>query len=93
MEGYILMKEFVVAAIPWVLCGIAVAILCARLGGKKDQKPDNSLAIGMAFGLLFSPVLNSMGLWENHGIGFALCPLWGMALASLGRKRDDGNEA
>lgn len=89
------MKDFITAAMPWVLCGIAVAILCARLGGRKEQqseKLDNSLAIGLALGLMFSPALNSMGLWENHGIGFALGPLWGMALASLNQRRDDSHE-
>lgn len=86
------MKDFIAAALPWVLCGIAVAILCVRLGGRKEKELDNRLAIGMALGLMFSPALNSIGLWENHGIGFALGPLWGMALALLCRKSDDSDE-
>ena len=27
--------------------------------------------------------LNGCSLWENHALGLALGPLWGMALASL----------
>lgn len=89
------MKDFIRAAAPFVLCGIAVAIICARLGGKKGQKSrgtDNSIAIGMALGLMLAPAFNSIGLWENHSIGFALCPLWGMALASFRKKSDDTDE-
>ena len=89
------MKDFIAAAIPWVLCALAVAIVCVRLGGSKERRSkqlDNNLAIGLALGLMLSPALNSMGLWENHGIGFALGPLWGMALASLYQKQDDKKE-
>lgn len=85
-EGNLSMKEFIVAALPWVLCGLAVAVLCARLGGQcasKSGKPDQSMAIGAALGLLLGVALNGCGLWENHALGLAMGPLWGMALASL----------
>lgn len=82
------MKAFILAALPWVLCGLAVAVLCACKGGDREHKDQGScLATGMALGLMFSPALNSLGLWENHGIGFALGPLWGMALAALYESR------
>ena len=80
------MKDFIIAALPWVLCGLAVAILCARLGrqgGSKSKKLDQSMAVGAALGLLLGVTLNGCGLWENHALGFSLGPLWGMALASL----------
>lgn len=80
------MKEFITAALPWVLCGLAVAILCARLGsqdGSRNRRLDQSMAIGASLGLLLGVTLNSCGLWENHALGFSLGPLWGMALASL----------
>lgn len=89
------MKDFILAALPWVLCGIAVAILCARLGKRKnepDKKLDRQIALGMALGLMLSPALNSLGLWENHAVGIALCPLWGMALACLFQSRDVSGE-
>ena len=67
------MKEFVLAAIPWVLCGIAVAIICAGLGNRKTKKKDAAseqrIALGMSLGLLLGVALNGAGLWENHGLG------------------------
>ena len=50
------------------------------------------MALGTALGLLFGVALNGLGLWENDGIGFALGPLWGMALATLWRDGDDSDE-
>lgn len=78
------MKDFITAALPWVICGISVAIICVRIGkGEKKKGSKNRIALGMALGLMASPVLNSFGLWENHGLGIALGPLWGMALSLL----------
>lgn len=80
------MKDFILAALPWVLCGIAVAIICANLAGSKQKtqnKLDRRVALGLALGLMFGPALNAAGLWSNHGLGLALGPLWGMALALL----------
>ena len=80
------MKEFILAALPWVLCGIAVAIICANLAGnnqKTQKKFDRRMALGLSLGLMFGPALNAAGLWSNHGLGLALGPLWGMALALL----------
>ena len=46
----------------------------------------------MAFGLMAAPVLNSFELWENHGLGIALGPLIGMAVASLFNGKEDFDE-
>lgn len=88
------MKDFVLAALPLVLCGIAVAVICANLRGKKTKEKtlEQSVAIGISLGLMLSPALNSIGLWENHGLGFALGPLWGMALAVLFHKNTNADE-
>lgn len=83
------MKDFITAALPWVLCGISVAIICVRIGhGKKEKVFEERLALGIAFGLMASPVLNSFDLWKNHGLGFALGPLLGMAIALLTYKKE-----
>lgn len=88
------MKDFVLAALPLVLCGIAVAVICANLRRKKTKEKtlEQSMAIGISLGLMLSPALNSIGLWENHGLGFALRPLWGMALAVLFHKNTNADE-
>ena len=75
------MKEFILAALPWVLCGIAVAIICANLAGSKQKtqkKLDRRIALGLALGLMFGSALNAAGLWGSHGLGLALgpCGVW-----------------
>lgn len=78
------MKEFISAALPWVLAGVAIAILCAKLGRREQGSLlDQKLATGLALGLLFGVALNNCGLWEDHALGLALGPLWGVALAAL----------
>ena len=42
----------------------------------------------MSLGLLLGVALDACGLWENHSIGLALGPLWGMALATLLPEKD-----
>lgn len=86
-----MVKDFVLAALPWVLAGIAVAILCAGMGTRKAREHSKALeermAVGTALGLMAGVALNYCGLWESHALG----PLWGMALATLsvGRRNDD----
>ncbi len=86
-----MVKDFVLAALPWVLAGIAVAILCAGMGTRKAKENSKALeehmAVGTALGLMAGVALNYCGLWESHALG----PLWGMALATLsvGRRNDD----
>lgn len=91
-----MMKDFILAALPWVMCALTVAILCVRLGrqdGSMNRKPDRSMATGAALGLLLGVALNGCGLWENHALGFSLGPLWGMALASLLPDRGQGDDS
>lgn len=42
------MREFALAALPWVLAGLAVVILCASRGKKGQGPEDERLATGMA---------------------------------------------
>lgn len=79
------MKEFVSSALPWLMMGIALAILAVNCSSKKTKNKSLGarIATGAGFGLLFGVVLNSLGLWESNAIGLALGPLWGMALGSL----------
>ena len=84
------MKEFVSAALPWLLTGIALAILAVNHGmeNQKDGKRRARIAMGAGFGLLLGVVLNSCGLWESHVLGLVLGPLWGMALGAFHRTED-----
>lgn len=91
-----MIRDFVAAALPWVLTGLAVAVICAgnrRNGAKADQSRDSErIAVGMSLGLLAGVALNYCGLWENHAIGLAIGPLWGMALATLFGGKDSSND-
>lgn len=55
------MRDFLLAALPWVLAGVAVAILCAG-NSRKREKDDERIAIGMCLGLLLGMALNGCGL-------------------------------
>lgn len=93
-----MVKDFVLAALPWILAGIAVAILCAGMGTRKAKENSKALeermAIGTSLGLLAGVALNYCGLWESHALGLALGPLWGMALATLSLRKsgEDHND-
>ena len=81
------MKDFIFSALPFVLEGIALAILAAnyQVGKQKDEHFKQHLAMGAGFGLLLGVALNSCGLWENHILGIILGPLWGMAVSTTPR--------
>ena len=84
------MRDFVLSALPWVLMGLALAILAASYGmeNQQDEKQGAHIAVEAALGLLLGVTLNSCGLWESHALGCALGSLWGMALAALFRSED-----
>lgn len=94
------MKEFVSAALPLVLAGVAVAIICAGIGKDKseenEKKMEQYIAIGAGIGLVAGTALNFCDLW-NQALGLTVGPLWGMALATVignhrNRKRKMLNE-
>ena len=74
------MKDFVMAVLTWVMAGLALAVLA---GSSAERKKAEKRGGQIALGLLLGVTLNGCGLWENHALGLAPCPLWGMALASL----------
>lgn len=90
------MKDFVRAALPFVLAGIAVIILC--VGNQKKPETEDArmqetrLAFGMLLGLALGAGLDGCGVFESPMIGLTLGPLWGMALSTLGAKPKDANE-
>ena len=82
------MKEFTTAALPWVLAGIAIALICASFSKtkrtkkqeewEKERKRERKLETRMA-----GVAVSKLDLFENGGIAYALGSLWGMAIAAV----------
>lgn len=91
------MKEFTTVALPWVLAGIAIALICASFSKtkrtkkqaewekerKRERKLETRMAVGMLIGLLAGVAVSKLDLFENGGIAYALGSLWGMAIAAV----------
>ena len=85
------MKDFITAALPWVMMGLALAVLAASYAREKkeDQKKRNELQLGgMALGMLLGVALGTAGLLENHALGFSLGALWGLVIGTAVEPRD-----
>lgn len=76
------MRDFITAALPLVLLGLAIALFAASAGQEPTQEPEQqrqNMLVGLALGLILGAVLNGCGLIANHTLGLALCALLGMA--------------
>ena len=75
------MKDFIIAALPWVIFGTAIAVYCAAFAAskKKKSKKENGkrksesysgmgIAIGMCFGVLIGCLTDNLGLWIPIGL-------------------------
>ena len=83
------MKDFIMAALPWVVTGLAIALACGGFAAKKkkhcaDKKAKVSgsgLALGMCLGVAAGTAIGSltdnMGLWMPLGMSIGM--LLGMA--------------
>lgn len=72
------MRDFITAALPLVLLGLAIALFAAS-AGQEPEKQRRNMLVGLALGLILGAVLNGCGLIDNHALGLALCALLGMA--------------
>lgn len=81
--------DFARAAFPWVLMGLAVAVLCVRHHGqaKKEKPRQDYSAEGMCLGMGFGVTLaTAFGGAENLGLGLSLGMLVGMAIGACVEK-------
>lgn len=78
------MMEFVWAALPWVMLGVALALYISRTGARKagDGKGNSSfLNLGLCVGLLSGVLVSFLGLVPlglGLGLGALLGVLFGM---------------
>ena len=83
------MRDFVMAALPWVVIGLAVAVFMANCAQKEDsaKSKTHGMAIGMSVGILAGIALSAMGVLENDALGIGM--LWGIALGGTGGKQNE----
>lgn len=80
------MREFITAALPWVMIGLALAVTAVGYAREKnaDKKVQNRFQlICMALGLICGAALSSAGLFEDHALGISLGTLWGLAIGTM----------
>ena len=82
------MKDFIMAAFPWVLMGLALAIIFAnysRLKKQTDKTENNFSGEGMCLGMCFGVALSTTGLFDLS-IGISLGLLVGLVIGSSIKK-------
>ena len=81
------MMDFIFAALPWVMFGLALAIYFSKVGTKRagDGKGDvGRLNFGFCAGLVSGALVSFLGL-VPLGMGLGLGALLGVLLGSAGR--------
>ena len=67
--------EFVHAALPWAILGVAVAVLCVRRGGQQKQEKSRQdysgegMCLGVGLGVALATALDGT---EHLGLGLSL---------------------
>ena len=69
------MKDFITAALPWIIIGIAIALLAVNAGKRKkgEKKADDNMSEGMCIGMCIGVALGASGSREQPRWRF--CPL------------------
>lgn len=69
------MKDFIIAALPFVVIGICLAVICANYKTDKKTYCSEGMAIGMCFGVAVASTLHI-----NFGLGISIGMLIGEAI-------------
>ena len=77
------MKDFIFAALPFVIIGICLAIICANFKNEKKTYCSEGMAIGMCFGVAIASALHI-----NLGLGISIGMLIGEAIGISKEKKD-----
>ena len=79
------MKDFILAALPFVLTGISVAVIIVNVNKSKSKDKETYICEGMSIGMCFGVAVGSMIL-EHLGIFLSLGMLIGEAIGSCIKK-------
>lgn len=77
------MKDFIFAALPFIVVGICLAIICANFKKEKKTYCTEGLVIGMCFGSAIATALH-----VNLGLGVSIGMLIGEAIGISKEKKD-----
>lgn len=81
------MKDFIFAALPWILVGVAIAITAVGYAKeqKKERKEQKRLQlVFMSLGLILGVAINGMNLIScDHSLVLSICTLWGLAIGTF----------
>ena len=86
--------DFLRAALPWIVFGLVLAVICAQGAHRKKEKeePGNYATEGMCIGMCFGTAIGT-SLGNQTGIGIALGVLIGLAVGtSIQKKSGDRHD-
>ena len=76
------MRDFILSALPFVVIGICLAIICVHFKEEKKTYCSEGMAIGMCFGVAISSTLEI-----NLGLGISIGMLIGEAIGICKEKK------
>lgn len=79
------MKDFILAALPFIVIGVCIAVMAANHGKLKEGKNKNYLEEGMCLGMCFGVAI-STALNLNLGLGISLGMLIGETVGMFMKK-------
>ena len=87
------MKDFVLAALPWgvVVLFLAVLIIKTNISKNKGKKAEDYSAEGMSIGMCLGCAIGASNIM-NIGISLSLGMLFGLAIGMLIKKGESGEK-
>ena len=81
------MRDFIQAALPWVLMGIALAISLANQNSE-EQSDGSQNAVYMGIGMMFGITAAAAGILHSYALGISIGMLGGLVVGNAVRKGD-----
>ena len=79
------MRDFINAALPWVLIGIALAVALAN-HHSEEESGDSQNALYMGIGMVFGIAAAAAGILHSYALGVSIGILGGLAVGNARRK-------
>lgn len=82
------MKEFILAALPWIIIALCVAVLAVQISrkrskGKDGEKKENYMAEGMCVGMCLGVSLQVAIGFDNLGVALCIGMLVGEVIGMM----------